>query len=316
MRKITLLVLACWIPVALLAQGSYPKGPLRLVITHGPGGSTDLAARLIQPYLQKYLGVPIVVDNMEGAGGNVARSYVFKQPPDGQVLLVSQQPSMSSGQLVSGGRFETLKFVHVFNIAGRNYDCVGVPANSPFKTIADIKKASAAKPLTSSGSGLGTNAYVLGMLLKSKGGINLTYVPYNSGSEAAVAVAGAQTQMGTGSIDAFLPLQKQNKLRILAVSGPQRDASLPDVPTLAELGFPEIKLDQMTGVFAPPGLPPDKLQVLVAAFQKAAADKDFLAAASKGGLALQPLAANDFYKVSEGMFTTIKSLEAILKPGR
>jgi putative tricarboxylic transport membrane protein len=316
MKKITLLLLSCCIPAALLAQGPYPKGPVRLVITHGPGGSTDLAARLIQPYLQKNLGVPIVVDNMEGAGGNVARSYVFKQPPDGQVLLVSQQPSMSSGQLVSGGRFETLKFVHVFNIAGRNYDCVAVPINSPFKTIADIKKASAAKPLTSSGSGIGTNAYVLGMLLKSKGGINLTYVPYNSGSEAAVAVAGAQTQMGTGSIDAFLPLQKQNKLRILAVSGPQRDTSIPDVPTLAELGYPEIKLDQMTGVFAPPGLPQDRLQVLVTAFQKAAADKDFVASAAKGGLTLQPLAANDFYKVSESMFTTIKTLESILKPAR
>jgi tripartite-type tricarboxylate transporter receptor subunit TctC len=316
MKKIGLMLLACCIPVALLAQGAYPKGPVRLVVTHGPGGSTDLAARLIQPYLQKYLGVPIVVDNMEGAGGNVARSFVFKQPPDGQVLLVSQQPSMSSGQLVSGGRFETLKFVHVFNIAGRNYDCVAVPINSPFKTIADIKKASAAKPLTSSGSGIGTNAYVLGVLLKSKAGINLTYVPYNSGSEAAVAVAGAQTQMGTGSIDAFLPLQKQNKLRILAVSGPQRDTSIPDIPTLAELGFPEIKLDQMTGVFAPPALPQDKLQVLVAAFQKAAADKDFLAVAAKGGLSLQPLAANDFYKVSENMFTTIKALESILKPAR
>jgi tripartite-type tricarboxylate transporter receptor subunit TctC len=316
MKKITLLLLACCIPAALIAQGSFPKGPVRLVITHGPGGSTDLAARLIQPYLQKYLGAPIVVDNMEGAGGNVARSFVFKQPPDGQVLLVSQQPSMSSGQLVSGGRFETLKFAHVFNIAGRNYDCVAVPINSPFKTIADIKKASAAKPLTASGSGIGTNAYVLGMLLKSKGGINLTYVPYNSGSEAAVAVAGAQTQMGTGSIDAFLPLQKQNKLRILAVSGPQRDASIPDVPTLVELGFPEIKLDQMTGVFAPPGLAQDKLQVLVAAFQKAAADKEFIAAAAKGGLTLQPLAANDFYKVSQSMFTTIKALESILKPAR
>ena len=316
MKKITLMLFVLWIPFALAAQGTYPKGPVRLVVTHGAGGSTDLAARLIQPYLQKFLGVPIVVDNMEGAGGNLARSYVFKQPPDGQILLVSQQPSMSSGQLVSGGRFETLKFVHVFNIAGRNYDCVAVPINSPFKTIADIKKASAAKPLTSSGSGIGTNAYVLAMLLKSKGGINLTYVPYNSGSEAALAVAGAQTQMGMGSIDGFLPLQKQNKLRILAVSGPQRDSSVPDVPTLAEIGFAEIKLDQMTGVFAPPGLPADKLQVLVTAFQKAAADKDFIAVAAKGGLTLQPLAGNDFYKVSENMFTTIKALESILKPGK
>ena len=318
--RLTLIILtlcAALVPASAGAQsGAFPKGPIRLVVTHGPGGSTDLAARLIQPYLQKYLGVPIVIDNMEGAGGNLARSYIFKQPPDGQNLLVSQQPSMSSGQLVSGGRFETLKFVHVFNIAGRNYDCVSVPASSPFKTIADIKKASAARPLAAAGSGIGTNAYVLAMLLKSRGGINLTYVPYNSGSEAAVAVAGAQTQIGTGSVDAFHPLHEQKKLRILAVSGPQRDSSLPDVPTLIELGYPEIKLDQMTGVFAPPGLPPDRLQILVAGFQKAFADKEYLAVAAKGGLTLQPMPPADFYKVSEGMFNAIKSLEAILKPAR
>ena len=302
--------------LALFAQGAFPKGPVRMVVTHGPGGSTDMAARLIQPYLQRYLGVPVVIDNMEGAGGNVARSYVFKQPADGQTLLVSQQPSMSSGQLVSGGRFETLKFAHVFNIAGRNFDCVAVPANSPFKTMADLKKAAAAKPLTSSGSGVGANSYVIAMLLKSKGGINLTYVPYNSGSEAAVAVAGGQTQMGTGAVDAFLPLHRQNKLRILAVSGPQRDSSLPDVPTLAEVGFPEIKLDQITGVFAPPGLPQDRLQVLVNAFQKAMADKEFIAVAAKGGLTLQPLPSSEFYKVSQGMFSTIKALETILRPSR
>jgi tripartite-type tricarboxylate transporter receptor subunit TctC len=316
MKTIATMLFTLALTLALGAQGTYPRGPVRMVITHGPGGSTDISARLIQPYLQKYLGAPIVIDNMEGAGGNLARSYVFKQPADGQVLLVSQQPSMSSGQLVSGGRFDTLKFVHVFNIAGRNFDCVAVPAGSPFKTIADIKRASAAKPVTSSGSGIGTNAYILAMLLKSKGGINLTYVPYNSGSEAAVAVAGAQTQIGTGSVDGFFPLHKQNKLRILAVSGPQRDSSLPDVPTLVELGFPEIKLDQMTGVFAPPGLPADRLQTLATAFQKAIADREFLAVAAKGGLTLQPLPPAEFYKVSEGMFTAIKALEAILRPSR
>jgi tripartite-type tricarboxylate transporter receptor subunit TctC len=316
-RLVILALCALVIPTGVVAQKStYPKGPVRLVITHGPGGSTDLAARLIQPYLQKYLGVPVVIDNMEGAGGNLARSYVFKQPPDGQILLVSQQPSMSSGQLVSGGRFETLKFVHVFNIAGRNYDCVAVPASSPFESIADIKKAAAGKPLTAAGSGIGTNAYVLAMLLKSRGGINITYVPYNSGSEAAVAVAGAQTQMGTGSVDAFRPLHEQKKLRILAVSGPERDKSLPDVPTLVELGYPEIKLDQMTGVFAPPGFAHDRLQILVAGFQRAFADTAYLALAAKAGLTLQPLPPADFYKASEAMFTTVKALEAILKSAR
>jgi tripartite-type tricarboxylate transporter receptor subunit TctC len=223
---------------------------------------------------------------------------------------------MSSGQIVSGGKFDTLKFVHVFNIAGKNYDCVAVTANSPFKTVEDMKKASAAQPLTSAGTGIGTNAYILAMLLKTKAGVNLTYVPFNSGSEGALALAGGQTQMGTGALDSYWPLQEQKRLRVLAVSGPERDQSHPDLPTLVELGYPEIKMDQMTGVFAPPGLSEDRVKVLVSGFQKAFADKDYLASAKKAHMTLQPLPPKEFHKASEDMFKTIKALEPLLKPAK
>ncbi|HEY7221430.1 MAG TPA: tripartite tricarboxylate transporter substrate binding protein [Candidatus Binatia bacterium] len=316
--RLMLLALAACIglaPASVFGQAKYPKEPVRLVITHAAGGTTDMAARLIQPYLQKYLGVPIVIDNMQGAGGNVARSFVFKQPADGYTLLVSQQPSMSSGQLVSGGKFDTLKFVHVFNIAGRNYDCVAVAPNSSFKSIADLKKASATQPLTSAGTGVGSNAYILAMLLKSKAGVNMTYVPFNAGTEAALALAGSQTQMGTGALDSYAPLHEQKRLRILAVSGPQRDESHREFPTLAELGY-DIKIDQMTGVFAPPKLPDEQLKVLVAAFQKAMADKEYLAAAAKANQTLQPMGPAEFYKASEAMYKTIQGLEAVLKQAK
>jgi tripartite-type tricarboxylate transporter receptor subunit TctC len=303
------------VPANVFGQGKYPKEPIRLVITHAAGGTTDMAARLIQPYLQKYLGVPIVIENMQGAGGNVARSFVFKQPADGYTLLVSQQPSMSSGQIVSGGKFNVLKFVHIFNIAGRNYDCVAVAPNSPFKTIEDLKKASAKEPLTSAGTGVGSNAYILAMLLKSKAGVNLTYVPFNSGTEAALALAGSQTQIGTGALDSYAPLHEQKRLRVLAVSGPQRDESHREFPTLAELGY-DIKMDQMTGVFAPPSLPDEQQKILGAAFQKAFADKDYLAAAAKAKQTLQPMASAEFYKASEAMFKTIQGLESVLKQGK
>jgi len=318
--KLTLLVLALslWnVPPGLsTATSRYPNGAVRLIVTHGPGGTTDLAARLIQPYLQKYLGVPVVIENMEGAGGNLARSFVFKQRPDGKTLLVSQQPSMSSGQLVSGGKFEVLKFVHVFNIAGQNYDCVAVPADSPYRTVADLQTASASKNLTSAGSGVGTNAYILAMLLKSRAGFKLTYVPYNSGSEAALAVAGGQTQIGLGALETYYPLHVQKRLRILAISGPQRTPTHPDIPTLVELGYPEITLDQIIGVFAPPGLPKDTIDILTAVFQKAFADKEYLAAAARARQTLQPLPPAEFYKMSENMFKTVKELESILRPAK
>ena len=308
-------IVSLFVPNIVFGQATYPKEPIRLVITHTAGGTTDMAARLIQPYLQKYLNVPIVIENMPGAGGNVARSFVFKQPPDGYSLLVSQQPSMSSGQLVSGGKFDVLKFVHVFNIAGRNYDCVAVGPNSPFKTIEDLKKASTKQALTSAGTGVGSNAYILAMLLKAKAGVNISYVPFNSGTEAALALAGNQTEMGTGALDSYAPLHEQKRLRVLAVSGPQRDESHREFPTLAELGY-DIKMDQMTGVFAPPGLPDAQVKILVAAFQKAFADNDYLAATSKAKQTLQPLPPAEFYKASQGMFKTIQSLESVLKQGK
>ena len=291
----------------------YPSQPVRLVITHAAGGTTDMAARLIQPYLQKHLGVAVVIDNMVGAGGNIARSFVFKQPGDGYTLLVSQQPSMSAGQIVTGARFEVLKFTHIFNIAGKNYDCVAVAKDTPFKTIEDLKKASQAQPLSSAGTGVGSNSYILAMLLKSRAGINITYVPFNSGTEAALAVAGGQTQMGTGALDSYWPLHEQGRLRVLAVSGPERDESHPQLPTIVELGYPNIKLNQMTGVFAPPGLSKERLDVLAAAFRKAFAEKEYAAAAAKAKQTLQPLGPAEFYKASKEIFETIQDLAPVLK---
>ncbi|MDI7261510.1 MAG: tripartite tricarboxylate transporter substrate binding protein [Thermodesulfobacteriota bacterium] len=322
MRKLLLKTIVFFIIVAFssplaFAQEKFPTEPIRLIISHAPGGGTDMPARVIQPYLQKAIGVPVVIENMVGAGGNIARAFVYKQKPDGFNLLVTQQPSMSSGEIVTGAKFETLKLVHVFNISGRNYDCVAVPFDSPFKTIEDMKKASQSQPLTSAGTGIGTNAYIVAMLLQ-KVGVNLTYVPFNSGVEAALAVAGGKTQMGSGALDSYYPLHEAKKLRILAGTGPVRDESHKEIPNMTELGYPQVKLDQMTGVFAPPGLPKDRLDILVKAFEKAAADPEFKAAAAKAKLTLQPLSGDEFFKASKAMYDTVKGMEDLLKavPGK
>lgn len=318
-RHISILCLLALFLVATTSPvpaADYPKDPIRLIITHSAGGTTDMAARLIQPYLQKHLGVPVVIENMVGAGGNIARAYVYKQPADGYTLLVSQQPSMSSGQIVTGAKFDVLKFTHIFNIAGKNYDCVAVAKDTPWKTIQDIAQASKTLPVTSAGTGVGSNSYILAMLLKARAGINMTYVPFNSGTEAALAVAGGQTQMGTGALDSYWPLHEQGRLRILGVSGPQRDESHPEIPTIVELGYPNIKIGQMTGVFAPPGLPQDRLDVLVTAFKKAFAEKEYLAAAAKANQTLEPLAPAEFFEASKEIYDTIHELAPVLKPGK
>jgi tripartite-type tricarboxylate transporter receptor subunit TctC len=253
---------------------------------------------------------------MPGAGGNVARAYVYAQPPDGYTLLVSLQPSMSAGQIVTGAKFDTLKLTHVYNITGGNYDGVAVPMDSPWKTIDDLKKASQAQPLTSAGSGIGTNPYILAMLLKTRAGINLIFVPFNSGAEAALAVAGGQTQMGTAQVDSLWPLHEAKKLRILAVGGPERDKSHPEFPTMVELGYPDIKIDSMIGIFGPPGIPKDRLDVLAAGCRKAMANPKLHAAAKTAGVSLQPMEPAEFYKASSALFSLVREMEPLLKPAK
>jgi tripartite-type tricarboxylate transporter receptor subunit TctC len=295
-------------------EGPYPRRPIQIVVPHNPGGVVDTSARLVQPYLQKYLKVPVVVDNMPGAGGNIGRTYVFRQPPDGYTLMVNLQPAMSAGQILTGARFDSLQFTHVYNITGYNYDAVAVPIGSPWKTIEDLRAASEAHPLTTAGGGIGTTNYILAMLLKEKAGVHITFVPFNSGSETALAVAGGQTQIGIAALDSLWPLYQSKRLRILAVGGPERDRSHLEFPSLVEAGYGDIQFDTMGGLYAPPGLPQEKLAVLVAAMRKVFADDEFLAEANRAGISLRPLEPVEFLKASSEAFSMVKGMEHLLKP--
>jgi tripartite-type tricarboxylate transporter receptor subunit TctC len=294
--------------------GHYPQGPIQIVVPHDPGGVVDTTARLVQPYLQRYLGVPVVIDNMPGAGGNIGRAYVFRQPPDGYTLMVNLQPSMSAGQIVTGARFDSLKFTHVYNITGHNYDAVAVASGSPLKTIEDVRKASQTHPLTTAGGGIGTTNYILAMLLKEKAGVQISFVPFNSGAETALAISGGQTEIGIASVDSLWPLYQSKQLRILAVGGPERDPSHTEFPSLVELGYPDVHFDTMAGLYAPPGLSEEKISVLVDAMRKVFADRKFLEAANHAGISLRPLEPAEFLNVSSEVFSMVKGMEHVLKP--
>ncbi len=310
-----LVELLIWCLLSGCAQGTrYPQNPIHVVVPHDPGGVVDTTARLVQPYLQKYLGVPVVIDNMPGAGGNIGRAYVFRQPPDGYTLMVNLQPSMSAGQIVTGAKFDSLKFTHVYNITGHNYDAVAVAAGSPLKTIEDMRKASQARPLTTAGGGIGTTNYILAMLLKEKAGVQISFVPFNSGAETALAISGGQTEIGIAALDSLWPLYESKQLRILAVGGPERDPSHPEFPSLVELGYPDIRFDTMAGLYAPPGLSEEKTSVLVDAMRKVFADEKFLAAANQSGTSLRPLEPAEFLKASSEVFSMVKGMEQVLKP--
>jgi len=317
MRKIIMssILLLCFVFVFFAsfsaAQEKFPSQPIRLILTHEAGGSSDIFNRIFQPYLSKALGVPVVIENMTGAGGNKARAFVYKQVPDGYQILVSKQPSMSGGEILNNGNFETLKFVHVYNVAGNNYNCLAVPYDSSLKTLEDVKKASQKESIITSGTGVGTNAYLNYARYKQLG-FNLTYVPFSGGAGAAMAVAGGKTQAGLGNIIGMYPMHEQKKVRILAIHGPQRSPLYPELPTAAEQGYPEIALDEFVGYFAPPGLSKERLNILEKAFAEAAANKEFQKLANQAGYGTRPLGSKEFFKESKEMHELILSVKNMI----
>lgn len=297
---------------AAQAAEKYPDKPVRFVITHAPGGSNDKPIRLIQPFLEKVLGVPVILENMVGAGGNIARAYVQKQPPDGYTFLVSQQPSVSSGAIATGGNYDPLGFVQVANISGKSYLCVAVPYDSPYKTVPELIEGSKKKKLTMGGAGVGGTSFIVYVLLE-KAGANLQYVPFNSAPQAAMAIAGNQIDMASSNYDFFLPMAKQKKVRLLGITGPERGEFAPDVPTLTEQGIPGIELDQIVGVHAPPGFPKDKLDIMAAAFAKASADEEFKKVAQNAKLVLNPMGPEKFKEEFMKLHKMVEDMGPILR---
>ncbi len=296
---------------AASAPEKYPSKPVRFVITHKPGGANDKPIRLIEPFLTKVLGVPVVLDNMEGAGGNIARAYVQKQPADGYTFLVSQQPSLSVGAF-SGGQYDPLKFVQVFNIAGKAYLGVAVPYNSPYKTVKEVVEASKKKMLTMSGAGAGGTSFMILVLLQ-KAGAKLQYVPFDSAPEAGMALAGNQVDISCSNYEFFLPMQKQKKIRLIGVTGPTRGEFAPDVSTLTEQGLPGVELDQVVGVHAPIGLPKQKLDIMAAAFAKAAEEPAFKKIAKEAQTSLRPMGPEEFKKEFLKLHKLVEEIAPLLK---
>ena len=291
----------------------FPAKTVNLIISHGAGGSTDRPARLIQPFLQKELGVPVVIINKTGAGGNIARAHVYGLKPDGYNLLVTQQPSLSCGAIVSG-RFDPLKFVPVYNISGKQWTGMAVPYNSPIKTLPELIKASQIKEMTTNGSGIGTNSWLIHVFLNRAGG-KFRYVPYTGSSAASMALAGGQVESGCATYTNHLPMQQKKKVRLIAVFGKVRGEFAPDVPTALEQGV-DVEIDQLTSVYAPPGLPKEKLDILANAFEKAAHNPEFIKMAKKAKVSLDLMGPEDLRKRLIKVNDLILGIAPILKEAK
>jgi tripartite-type tricarboxylate transporter receptor subunit TctC len=302
----TLLRRACALSFVVAAAAvqaqTYPSKPITLIVPTAPGGTTDIAARMLADPLGRALGQTIVVDNRGGASGGIAAVAVKRAEADGHTLLmqysgyhvitpaVSKQPT----------GWEPKDFQPVANVLTAP-QVVVVRAGLPIKTMADLVAYAKANPgkLTYASSGNGSLQHVTGAMLEQQAGIQMTHIPYKGTGPALQDLLGAQVDVTFGTPPPYMQHILAGKLRALAVTGKTRLASLPDVPTAAEAGLPRLDATSWFAVFAPAATPKPVIDKLSAEIAKVMATPGFKQKAAEQGATadyMNPQQLGDFSK--------------------
>jgi tripartite-type tricarboxylate transporter receptor subunit TctC len=271
---------ACTLPAA--AQDQYPSRPIAMIVPFPPGGVADIIGRPAADAMGRALGVPVVVENKPGAGGGIGMGYVAKAKPDGYTVLMalSSISILPEADKITG-RAAMYQFKDFTPIARLTADptVLAVRADSTWKTldefIADAKKRPGAITYGSSGN-YGTMHLPMEMLAASAG-VKLLHVPFTGAGPAVIALLGGQIDAVSSGPSTVIQHVKAGKVRVLASWGDKRLASLPDVPTLTEAGYPVV-FTQWTALFAPAGTPDAAIVKLRDAARATIADPKFVAA--------------------------------------
>ena len=237
--------------------GTWPAGPLRIVVPFAPGGSTDAVARLASPGLQHALGAPVVVENRSGAAGSLGSDAVAKAKPDGQTWLLTFDSHAVMPVLVPRLPFDLRRDLQSVMLIGGAPYVVACRPDKPYRTIADVLAAAKKTPngVSFGSTGNGTVGHLAMVLLAGRAGVRMQHLPYRGGGLAVNdAVAGhIDTMIGSAALVA--PQIAAGTLRPLLQLGPERLPALAQVPTAVESGFPGLLAEAWWGVFAPAGTP-------------------------------------------------------------
>jgi tripartite-type tricarboxylate transporter receptor subunit TctC len=251
------LLSVCLFNVAGAYAQNFPVRPIRMVIGFTPGGQPDIAARMIAPRLTELLGQQVVVDNRPGAGGVTGSRIVVEAQPDGYTLLASSSSIAISPAVYANMPFDTMRDLSGITTTYSAAYVLSVTPSLPAKTLQDFVALAKAKPgqLNFSSAGNGSGMHFAGEMVKQTLNIDIVHVPYKGVPEAITDTIGGRVQFTMAPLGATIGLIRDGKLRPLAVSSPKRVAVHPDVPAVAELGYPGFRVDSWAGIFAPAKTP-------------------------------------------------------------
>ena len=219
---------------------NWPAKPVRFIVPFPPGGSVDPLARLVAVKLGDALGQQFIVENKPGASGSIGTAFAAKSPPDGYTFVFVFDTHAVNPSLIPNMPFDTVKDLAPVMLIGTAPMAIATNASKPYKTFADVIRAAKAAPETVSFGSIGSGSlgHLTMTLLQQAAGIKLVHVPYKGGGPMTQDVLGGQIDLAIGSVALLAPHVKGGKLRAIAVTGDKRSHALPDVPALAEQGFP------------------------------------------------------------------------------
>lgn len=240
------------------AQGTdWPKNPIKFIVPFPPGGTVDPVARIVQKHVTDATGWNIIIDNKPGAGGSIGTAIAAKSPPDGYTWLFVFDTHAVNPSLLPNLPFDTLKDLAPIMLIGTSPMAIVTPPGRPYKNFGDVVAAGKAKPdtVTYGSIGNGSLGHLTMTLVQQAGDFKVVHVPYKGGGPMTQDVVAGQIDLAIGTVALLTPHIKAGKLRALAITGDKRSPVLPDVPSLAEQGFPNFSALAYWGILAPAGTP-------------------------------------------------------------
>jgi tripartite-type tricarboxylate transporter receptor subunit TctC len=277
------------------ARAAWPEKPVRIVVTFAAGGASDIVARAISDPLAKALGQPVIVDNKPGAGGTLGGSEVARAPADGYTLMLSNSTPTSIGPYtVPKLPYDPGKsFTHVAMLGVAPVLIMANPKTGP-AAFNELPKAAAAPGYNFASGGPGSIGHIVGEMAKSAMKIQMTHVPYRGGAPMTTDLISGVIPVGIDVITAFVPMVKAGQIRALAVTTRTRSPLLPDVPTVVELGWPQLVAENYFGVSGPAGLPKDVTEKLSKALAAIVADPAIVKRFEELGVTTVTMSPGDF----------------------
>ena len=288
-----------------LEKKVYPLKTITYINGFPPGGKSDLQARGLLPIAEKYLGVQLMIQYLPGAGGRLAYNKIFKAKPDGYTIGHVAIPGAILGEFLAKPDYRTKEFTPIFN--GFVTPQVLVVAGDSYKNIDELLKAAKTKPLTNASSGSGTSSYLAAIVVANSLGLkDIRHVHFEGTPQALASLAGKHLDFSVCPTAVAITLSQAGKLKPLLTIADERDPAFPNVPTPRELGYTMTAMPGMDAIAGPPGLPPEKVKVLEAAFVKAARSPEFLQWAARSNMGVTVM---DHLKLSRVIDEQIKEAE-------